>query len=870
MKLLINNKIVAVVLLLALFANLQAQKNIPLTSFKKIYMSDNKVRYKPIGFPQVKIGVALSGGGTRGIAHISFLKALEELGIPLSGISGSSIGALIGGWYVMGYTPEEIRQLIYEFDWKKLYSDRMDRKYVIVPQKEKMSSYIISLAFDKDGPFIPNSLSYGQNILNHLILTTSAFTYNHDKDYRELSIPFNIVTTDMLYGSKVVFYSGNLSKTVLASMAFPLLLAPVEHDSLLLVDGGIIDNIPVDEVKKLGADFVIANDVAAGTRSRKNLKLPWQIADQVTTIMMQTTYKDKYGKADLVITPPLKKYTSTDISHFQYFYDMGSKAVIDRKKELIKLINDKYGIKYSLDSLKVKKLEENFRVGDSLIFRSYNMLDTIIVLNAAYLHWKKKYCFDDIEIYYDKKAENLSVSFGYEPGETVVQSDDSLFNKKLDSLFADKPFLKYISGDMLKEKIGHFFREQGYFACKMKWLETNGEKKRFVISPGKFDSVIVEGNHTTKEYVIKRELAPELFQRADLVSLNRSLKNIYGTGLFHLVEIYPFQRNNRSILKITVKEKLYLKMQMGTHYNMDRKPEAIIALTHENLLGRKLKWETAFTLGSYRKKILMELKSDKIYKSHFSSFLRWQASTTDYPIYEDHVKKDEFNVSTREVEAGLGKVVERLGFVAVSIFNNNVRSITSLTNGNIIRYHSWGFRLLSIVDDRDIFPFPNSGKYVRWGWESYNQYEDQNLNTAKAWLHADKYKKISKYTVWHIFTYNGIAENTLPFHNRFKISTEIRKNGWHIYEYYGKMYIISGFEWRQQFFPYVWGKKYLSLKYDIGHVWLSSEEKLKWSDMENGLSLGLMFSTVLGPIELRYEVSEGRKPLLWFNIGYNF
>ncbi|MCK5077353.1 MAG: patatin-like phospholipase family protein, partial [Calditrichia bacterium] len=219
-------------------------------SFNKQKISSDSIKFIPQVHSQIKIGLALSGGGTRGVAHITLLEELEKIGIPVHYISGTSIGALVGGLYSSGYTPKEIKEIFYSYDWKKLYLDKADRQNVIVPQKENMGNYLIRLGFDKDGPYIPTSLSYGQNILNYISVKTAASTFNYNHNYKELPVGLNIISTDLLSGDKIIFYSGNLGKNMLASMAFPLLFAPVEYDSLMLMDGGISSNIPVGEVRK--------------------------------------------------------------------------------------------------------------------------------------------------------------------------------------------------------------------------------------------------------------------------------------------------------------------------------------------------------------------------------------------------------------------------------------------------------------------------------------------------------------------------------------------------------------------------------------------------------------------------------------------
>ncbi|MFO6049469.1 patatin-like phospholipase PlpD, partial [Pseudomonas aeruginosa] len=194
-----------------------------------------------------KIGLVLSGGAARGLAHIGVLKALDEQGIQIDAIAGTSMGAVVGGLYASGYTPAELERIALEMDWQQALSDAPPRKDVPFRRKQDDRDFLVKqkISFRDDGTLgLPLGVIQGQNlamVLESLLVHTS-----DNRDFDKLAIPFRAVSTDIATGEKVVFRKGHLPQAIRASMSIPAVFAPVEIDGRLLVDGGMVDNIPVD------------------------------------------------------------------------------------------------------------------------------------------------------------------------------------------------------------------------------------------------------------------------------------------------------------------------------------------------------------------------------------------------------------------------------------------------------------------------------------------------------------------------------------------------------------------------------------------------------------------------------------------------
>lgn len=211
-----------------------------------------------------KVGLALGGGGAKGAAHIGVLKYMEEIGIPVDYVVGTSIGSIIGGLYALGYSPDELAELISNMDWELYMSNGVDRKYQSAERRERNSEYILSIPFgtgefqEKSGSLLsslPRGIINGASLIN--LFSTLSVGYNDSVDFKSLPIPFACVATDILNGDSVVLRSGNFAKAIRASMAIPGMFSPIKWNKYLLADGGLVNNFPVDVCLSMGADMVI-------------------------------------------------------------------------------------------------------------------------------------------------------------------------------------------------------------------------------------------------------------------------------------------------------------------------------------------------------------------------------------------------------------------------------------------------------------------------------------------------------------------------------------------------------------------------------------------------------------------------------------
>jgi NTE family protein len=290
----------------------------------------NHCGYRADGDQRPRIGLVLSGGGARGIAHIGVIKALEASGVHVDCVAGTSMGALVGAFYAIGMPVEEMEQTILALDWSTLFNDALERPERSIRRKEedRLSLSSIGLGIDRSGLKIATGVVAGQRV--QAFFERSTVAANGITHFDQLPIPFRAVATDLNSGLAVVLDHGSLATAMRASMSLPAVLDPVEIDDQILVDGGLANQLPVDVVRQMGADVVIAVNVGMPLdRLDSNANL-LTVINQLTSLMTAGNTRSaiaSLGEKDLLITPALgTEVGSTDFTQSQLAIQIGLDA----------------------------------------------------------------------------------------------------------------------------------------------------------------------------------------------------------------------------------------------------------------------------------------------------------------------------------------------------------------------------------------------------------------------------------------------------------------------------------------------------------------------------------------------------------------
>jgi len=284
-----------------------------------------------------KIGLVLSGGGAKGAAHIGVLKVIEQNKIPIDYVVGTSIGAYVGGLYALGYSVDDIEHIMLNIPWDDSYSDLVSRSLLSFERKELRDLYNIPIRLGiTDGEIkSSNGLLLGQSAANLLKLSTDVVpTFEH---FDHLAIPYRAIASDLATAKMVVIDKGSVTKAMRASAAVPGAVNPVIIDGKLLVDGGIVNNMPIDVAKAIGADIVIAVDIGSPLLSTNNIKSTLDVIDQLSNILTNNTtlaQKKYISTKDILIRPDIGDLSTTDFSIMRKALELGKQAALLAEQEL--------------------------------------------------------------------------------------------------------------------------------------------------------------------------------------------------------------------------------------------------------------------------------------------------------------------------------------------------------------------------------------------------------------------------------------------------------------------------------------------------------------------------------------------------------
>jgi NTE family protein len=353
--------------------------------------------------PRPKIGLVLSGGGAKAFAHIGVLKVLESAGVKIDYIGGTSMGAAVGGLYASGYNATQIDSIFKAIQFGNIIQDIIPRESKNFYEKRNDELYALSLPFDNFKIGIPTSLSKG--IYNYNLLTRLTHNVRHVRDFSKLPIPFLCMATNIETGKQVLLNKGYLPQAMMASAAFPTLFSPVEIDGNILVDGGVINNYPIEELRKMGADVIIGVDVQDGLKDRTGLKDATKIMIQITNLQMIQSMNEKIASTEIYIKPDVTNFGIISFENRQEIINKGEEAAFSVYEKLKLLATEPSNFKPKLalpiiDSLRI----DNFNINKLEHYtRSY-------VLGKLGFKSRKKISYKEIEIGVDKLSATQNFS----------------------------------------------------------------------------------------------------------------------------------------------------------------------------------------------------------------------------------------------------------------------------------------------------------------------------------------------------------------------------------------------------------------------------------------------------------------------------
>ncbi|MDA3778974.1 MAG: patatin-like phospholipase family protein [Bacteroidales bacterium] len=333
-----------------------------------------------------KIGLVLSGGGAKGLAHIGVLKVLEEVGIKPDYITGTSMGSIIGGLYSLGYNASELSEINANANWSKLLSDNISLNKIVMEEKYESKRYVLRFPIRNYEFKLPSGLIEGQQLLK--FFSNLTWAYPSQNSFDNMPIPFHCMSVDLISGETITHSSGNITKAMKASMSIPSIFAPESIDSLLLVDGGITQNFPANEVRKMGADIIIGVYVGfKETVSKEDLFSLSDVLSRATILGGMNKTKEQLKNVDFLIIPDLEGYSSSSFSKSKQIELLGEEAARKYYPQLKKLA-DSLNLQYTpikrinqpekifISDIEIKNtrfIKKDFVIGQSGLIKNTNI-----------------------------------------------------------------------------------------------------------------------------------------------------------------------------------------------------------------------------------------------------------------------------------------------------------------------------------------------------------------------------------------------------------------------------------------------------------------------------------------------------------------
>ena len=819
-----------------------------------------------------KIGLALSGGGARGLAQIGVLRVIEKYHVPVDFIVGNSMGAVIGGLYASGYTTTQIESIALKTNWDDVlsFSEDTKRTDLFVGEKQADQSGFLVIRFDGLQPIIPSSVSSGQRLTNYFMNLTLQALYQPHPGFDDLKIPFRAVATDLLSGRRVILDHGSLAEAMRASATVPLLYSSLQKDTMALVDGGLLSNIPVDLARSNGCDIVIAVNCTSVLRREDQMNKPWEVADQVMSIMMEAPNKDQLKMADVVITPQVGDRIVSNFSNIASLISAGECATENSVKEILqriqssddslslipnKVLND-VGVEFRGDSIPATikdEITENFK---------NNTISTRQIRESV----KRIYetgLFQDVFAEITEHASPSKVIYHAVSNPTIDAVHfsgnqllpDNVIALHIDSLKGETSSCFVIQHEL--ERVVQLYRDKHYSLARIESVRVDSAKNSLnvLIDEGTVDGLYFEGNERTRDYVIRREFP---LDRGDVFNLDEAYKglvNIWSTGLFESVLLEVRYKNRKPILVLKVKEKSAELLKLGLHADNEHSLVGTIDMREANFRGAGENLGMMFRYGYRDQDIEAGYRANRIFQTYLTFNLKGYYRSRNISTYYDSVLDaahwDIFEIGEyKEIKYGgsftFGTQLERLGdFTAELRFEHHHTSQLSGINPGRQDFRFVGLRIQTTVDTEDKFLFPTDGVVLSMAFETAMKQLGSEVSFDKIDLMYESYNTIWGRHTLHPRIMFGFADQTLPITEEYSLGGLNSFFGLRENDSRGRQIFLINMEYRYWLPFKLIFETYFKVRYDLGTI-SDKPQELTLNSFHHGIGTEIALDTPLG------------------------
>ncbi|HET6399861.1 MAG TPA: patatin-like phospholipase family protein [Candidatus Kapabacteria bacterium] len=783
------------------------------------------------------VALVLSGGGIKGFAHIGVLEVLDSAHVPIGLIAGTSIGAVVGGLYAAGYTPKQLEHFAESVHWGDVLglqgeSNRSERS---LNQKD-MDHALLSLRFTGFfNPVIPQAISNGERLtmlLNEMVLNAPAGV---PRDFlRDLRVPFVAVTTDIVHGTRQLLTKGDLTEALRASATLPLRFSPVPGDSEILMDGGLLANIPADVAREFGASRVIVSNATAGLHPREALNTPWDVADQVITLMMLRQNAKELKLSDCTITPNVSDLDENDYSNIP--------AMIEAGREAARAMLPK--IEGELASLKDPPVAPSAQ-------------DTLL----------------------PALGELRIVGTKGEYVDSAILTDRSLLGW---------PLVRSGTMKTIEQRVLRDYRSRGYSLVRIDSvvLRPRIDRADLYLDEGHIARIAVHGGENTDTDFVLRELS---FNRGDIFHARageQSLQNLTGTGLFDFAilqisydSLWPGTRYIETtdtfasgespqtmhppslgpMVILTVHSESPNVLRLGALADNEFGAEFSAELANENISGTGMEYSLLGSLGSLARSASLDFSAPRLFHGFGILDARIYSGYRDINVYslltnpsEGRITSSITDVVREERDLGVrlraGGQVERLGAITVEMRAEHQRWMSTSAGASPATAGDDQLRTLRaqlLIDSRDDADYPHEGTLVRGYAETGLSLFGQGTNYTKFFGEVEQAIPISALHTLVPRLRIGFGDAFLPRLEEFALGGMGSFYGLNEYELRGKQMIETSLRYQIAIPHALYFPTFVAARYDLGAMWPEPAE-IKFESLLHGIGAQVGVKTPLG------------------------
>ena len=858
-----------------------------------------------------KIGLALSGGGARGAAQIGVLKVLEQHRIPIDFIAATSMGAIVGGLYASGYSVSEIEKIALTTNWDEVLSlgDETKRTDLFMDQKLARDRTLLAIRFQGFDPVIPIAVSSGQRLTDFLSKEMLQAPYHPYPDFDALKIPFRAIATDLVSGNRVVMSDGPLAEAIRASATTPLLYNPIERDSMRLIDGGLLANVPVDVARQQGMDIVVAVNTTSGLRTADEMRAPWQAVDQIMGISMAVLNSQQLKDADVVITPDIGKRLTYDLRGLDTVIVEGERSAEAKIPEILRLLDQRE----RWQELSADQMQEfdhptveitGGTIPDTL--REQIMRDAsfgILSEGQIRAHLRAIYGLGDFR---DLRADIVRDSLGSiiryvlipNPRlmSVTLQGCTQIPAESLKTVFDPMIGLaiNYQTGVKALEQVLRMYRKRGFSLARIDSLEFNESsgELRLMLDEGIIRAITVEGGVRTQDAFVLKEFPLKEGEIFSIDKADRGVANISSTTLFEFVYLEVSYPGGRPALTIRLKERPSQLVRLGFRADNERHLQGLVDIRDENFQGSAMELGLTAAGGDRNSDFMLEYKAHRL----FGAYLTFSANTfyrtyntytyEDAPVTEENhwkrVQAGEYQDVRYGATVAFGSQLERLGNATAELTVQDVR-LKNIANAASLEEH---YKLVTlragtIVDSKDQYPFANSGVGLDMSYEfaSVGLGSDIGYNALRV-----MWESYSTWGIRHTFHPKitmAFGDRTMPLSQQFRFGGREIFYGLREDDQRGRELLLLNLEYRFLLPFRLLFDTYVRVRYDLGSISTVPEE-IKFSTLRHGVGAELALRTPIGPASIgvgksfylsknlpENPIQEGPF-LFYFALGYSF